>query len=78
MEGLPASDLLGPIALAEVAGSLRMNLKHREDFNDELSNRLLRRSRPLGSPGSECSMQAASYWNFAMTCREKPGGFSNC
>ena len=47
VEGLPASDLLDAIALAEAAGPLPVDLKRREGFSDDLSERLLRRSRPL-------------------------------
>jgi len=47
MEGILVSDLLDAIALAEAAGPLPVDLKRREDFNDDLSDRLLRRSRPL-------------------------------
>ena len=47
VDGLPASDLLDAIALAEAAGPLPVDLKRREDFSADLSNRLLRRSRPL-------------------------------
>lgn len=47
VDGLPASDLLDAIALAEAAGPLRVDLKRREDFSADLGDRLLRRSRPL-------------------------------
>ena len=47
VDGLPASDLLDAIALAEAAGPLPVDLKRREDFSADLSDRLLRRSRPL-------------------------------
>ena len=47
VDGLPVSDLLDAITLAEAAGPLRVDLKRREDFSDDLSDRLLRRSRPL-------------------------------
>ena len=47
VDGLPASDLLDAIALAEAAGPLPVDLKRREDFSDDLSDRLLRRSRLL-------------------------------
>ena len=47
VEGLPANALLDAIALAEAAGPLQVDLKRREDFNDDLNDRLLRRSRPL-------------------------------
>ena len=47
VDGLPASDLLDAIALAEAAGPLPVDLKRREDFSANLSSRLLRRSRPL-------------------------------
>ena len=47
VDGLPASDLLDAIALAEAAGPLPVDLKRREDFNADLGDRLLRRSRPL-------------------------------
>jgi len=47
VDGLPASDLLDAIALAEAAGPLPVDLKRREDFSDDLSDRLLRHSRML-------------------------------
>ena len=47
VDGLPASDLLDAIALAEATGPLPVDLKRREDFSDDLGDRLLRRSRPL-------------------------------
>ena len=47
MDGLPASDLLDAIALAEAAGPLPVDLKRREDISADLGDRLLRRSRPL-------------------------------
>ena len=47
VDGLPASDLLDAIALAEAAGPLLVDLKRREDFSADLSNHLLRRSHPL-------------------------------
>ena len=47
MDGLPASDLLRTIALTEAAGPLPVDLKRREDFNEDLSDRLLRHSRLL-------------------------------
>ena len=47
VDGLPASDLLDAIALAEAAGPLPVDLKRLEDFSDDLSDRLLRHSRML-------------------------------
>ena len=47
MEGLPASDLLDAITIAEAAGPLPIDLKLREDFRADLSDRLLRPSRLL-------------------------------
>ena len=47
VDGLPASNLLSAIALAEAAGPLPVDLKRREDFSADLGDRLLRRSRPL-------------------------------
>lgn len=47
VDGLPASDLLDAITLAEAAGPLPVDLKRREDFSADLGDRLLRRSRPL-------------------------------
>ena len=47
VDGLPASDLLDAIALAEAAGPLPVDLKRREDFSVDLSERLLRQSQPL-------------------------------
>ena len=47
VDGLPASDLLDAIALAEAAGPLPVDLKRREDFSADLGDRLLRHSRLL-------------------------------
>ena len=47
VDGLPASDLLDAIALAEAAGPLPVDLKRHEDFSEDLSDRLLRHSRLL-------------------------------
>ena len=47
MEGLPPPTLLDAIALAEDAGSLSVDLKRREDLNDDLVQRLLRKSQTL-------------------------------
>lgn len=47
VDGLPASDLLNALALAEAAGPLPVDLKRREDFSDDLSDRLLRHSQLL-------------------------------
>ena len=47
VDGLPASDLIDAIALAEAVGPLPVDLKRREDFSEDLSDQLLRRSRLL-------------------------------
>ena len=47
VDGLPASDLLDAITLAEAAGPLPVDLKRSEDFSEDQSGRLLRHSRPL-------------------------------
>jgi len=47
VDGLPANALLDAIALAEATGPLPVDLKRREDFSVDLSERLLRQSQPL-------------------------------
>ena len=47
VDGLPASDLLDAITLAEASGPLPVDLKSSEDFSADLGDLLLRRSRPL-------------------------------
>ena len=47
VDGLPPEALLDAIALAEGAGPLRVDLKRREDLNDHLVQRLLRKSQTL-------------------------------
>ena len=47
VEGLPPAALIDAIALAEGAGPLPVNLKRREDLNDDLVQRLLRKSQTL-------------------------------
>ena len=47
VEGLPPAALLDAIALAEGAGPLPVDLKRREDLNDDLVLRLLRKSQTL-------------------------------
>ena len=47
VDGLPANALLDAIALVEAAGPLPVDLKRREDFSVDLSERLLRQSQPL-------------------------------
>ena len=47
IEGLPPTALLDAIALAEGAGPLPVDLKRREDLNDDLVQRLLRKSQTL-------------------------------
>ena len=47
MDGLPSSNFLDAIALAEAAWPLPVDLKRREDFSADLGDRLLRRSRSL-------------------------------
>ena len=47
VDGLPPAALLDAIALAEDAGPLSVDLKRREDLNDDLVQRLLRKSQTL-------------------------------
>ena len=47
VEGLPPEALLNAIALAEGDGPLPVDLKRREDLNDDLVQRLLRKSQNL-------------------------------
>ena len=47
VEGLPPAALLDAIRLAEEAGPLPVDLKRREDLNDDLVQRLLRKSQSL-------------------------------
>ena len=47
VDGLPPAALLDAIALAEGAGPLPVDLKRREDLNDDLVQRLLRKSQTL-------------------------------
>ena len=46
-DALPPAALLDAIALAEGAGPLPVDLKRREDLNDDLVQRLLRKSQTL-------------------------------
>ena len=47
VEGFPAAALIDAIGLAETSGHLSVDLKRREDFSDDLAERLLRRSQTL-------------------------------
>ena len=47
VDGLPPGSLLDAIAIAEDAGPLPVDLKRREDLNDDLVQRLLRKSQTV-------------------------------
>ena len=47
VEGFPAAALIDAVGLAERLGPLSVDLKRREDFNDDLAERLHRRSQTL-------------------------------
>ena len=47
VDGLPPEALLDAIALAEDAGPSPVDLKRREDFSDDLIQRLLRKSQTV-------------------------------